>query len=183
MKHGYKKVTLSTQRGFTLVELITIIILLGIMSIAVVPRFTGTSGFAEYAIQKRMLNALRNIQLKAMHDTRANFCYKLILDTDTTPEFGPPTDSFLNGQEAASCATNIDFASNAFLRSDAGEMSDEGLSLQFNDGTNSISYIAFTSMGQPLTSANNCASGCEISISGEDSVGICIANQGYIYAC
>lgn len=174
---------LRSQRGFTLVELITIIILLGIVGIAVVPRFTGTSGFAEYAIQKRMINALRNIQLKAMYDTRANFCYKLLLDTDSSPEFGPPTGSFLSGQETASCGSAIDFTSDAFLRSDAGEIASEALNLASTDGTNNISYIQFSSLGKPVTSASNCALGCTLSITGEDTVNVCIASEGYIYAC
>jgi MSHA pilin protein MshC len=174
---------LKPQLGFTLVELITVIILLGIMSIAVVPRFMGSSGYSEYAVQKRLLSALRNIQLKSMHDTRSDYCYKLIFDTSTNPEFGPPTASFLSGQQSASCGNTIDYTSSSYLRSDLGELANDKLLLQVNDGASSATFIQFTNSGTPLTDVGTCSSGCEISVIGEDAAKICVASEGYVYAC
>lgn len=174
---------LKPQLGFTLVELITVIILLGIMSIAVMPRFTGSSGYSEYAVQKRLLSALRNIQLKSMHDTRTDYCYKLNFDTSTSPEFGPPTASFLPGQQSASCGNTIDYTSSSYLRSDLGELANDKLSLQFNDGTSSASFMQFTNRGTPITDVGSCSSGCEISVIGEDAAKICVASEGYVRVC
>lgn len=176
-------IVIKAQQGFTLVELITVVILLGIVSISIAPRFTGSTGFSEFAFQKRALSALRNIQLKSMYDTRPNFCYKFILDTDASPEFGPNTASFLAGQESASCVDTIDFSSDGYLRTDSGEMAAESLSLNALDGVLPISFLQFDSLGQPSSSAGSCSAGCTISFIGEQSANVCIASEGYIYAC
>lgn len=174
----------SAQQGFTLVELITVILLLGIVSIVIVPRFSGTSGFAEYAMQKRVVSAMRNIQLKAMNDTRSGYCYRMIFDLDSTnPQFGPSTANYLSGQQAASCATSIDNSSEAFMRSQVNEIAQEGLILNALDGANSISFIQFDNMGRPSTNVSNCASTCRISLTGESTAAICVESEGYVYAC
>lgn len=180
---GFTVTSNSAQRGFTLVELITVVILLGVLSIVVVPRFVDGTGFAEYAFQKRALGILRNIQIKAMHDTRPNFCYKFNVVTGTDAEFGVSTSSYLNGQENASCANTIDLSSPAFLRTEPGEMSSEDISLTANDGPNLFSFMQFDSMGKITTSSGTCANGCSIKFIGENTARICIAGEGYMYAC
>lgn len=171
------------QQGFTLVELVIIVVLLSIIAIVAVPRFTGNTGFTEYAMQKRLLGALRNLQLKAVYDTRANVCYKMILDTGSSPEFGPTTDSYLSGQEATSCASSIDYEADAFTRSDLDEIANDGLSFSAIDTAQTISFVQFDNIGRVSTSEGNCASTCTLSFSGENVASICISSEGYIHAC
>lgn len=173
------------QQGFTLVELVTVVILLGVLALAVAPRFMGSSGFVEYALQKRLIASLRNTQLKAMFDTRSSFCYRTILVTGSSSSaaFGPSSKSYLSGNESASCSTNIDSTSPSFLRSSDGEINAEGISLSALDNSTSITYLQFDNYGKPYTSAGTCASGCVISFTGESTAKICVADQGYVYAC
>jgi MSHA pilin protein MshC len=58
--------TSSRQTGFTLVELIVVIILLGILSVYAAPRLFGTSGFSVYAAQEQAITIIRQIQLGSM---------------------------------------------------------------------------------------------------------------------
>ncbi|WP_416307203.1 prepilin-type N-terminal cleavage/methylation domain-containing protein [Neptunicella sp. SCSIO 80796] len=57
------------NRGFTLVELIVVIIIVGILSVVAAARFQGKGGFSGFASQKQLVSALRNIQQQAMQDT------------------------------------------------------------------------------------------------------------------
>lgn len=180
-----QQTSFKAQQGFTLVELIIVIIVLGILALTILPRFTGSSGFAEYALQKQLLGALQNTQLKAMYDTRNNFCYKINLITGTSPTsaFGPSTASYLVGNESNSCGSVVDNSSPYFLRTEAGQISSDGIALTALDNTTPISYVQFDNMGRPFTSAGRCANGCTISFTGESIAKVCIANEGYVHAC
>jgi len=171
------------QRGFTLVELVVIILLLSVLSLVALPRFTGSSGFTEYGMQKRLVAALRNLQLKAIYDTRPSFCYKMLFDTSSSPEFGPSTASYLGGSEATSCGNAIDYNSQSYTRSELGEIAASGLSFSTLDASTPISYIEFDNIGRARTSAGSCAANCTFSFSGESTVNVCVSGEGYIYAC
>jgi MSHA pilin protein MshC len=176
---------LQAQQGFTLVELVTVVIVLGILALSVAPKFVGPSGFTEYALQKRIVASLRNIQQKSMYDTRSSFCYQLnvVTGSATSAAFGPSTASYTNGNETASCSTTIDNTSASFLRTQGSEISDNGLSFSATDGSSPITYIRFDNMGRPLTSAGTCATGCSLTFSGQSAATTCISDQGFVHAC
>ena len=171
------------QSGFSLIELVTVIAVLSVLAFTVVPRFFGSAGFAEYAYQQQFVAAMRNLQLKAIYDTRSDFCYKMILDTSSTPAYGPSSDSYLAGQQSASCGNTIDSASADFLRTQNDEISDADLSLSAQDNGVGITFIQFDNFGRPSTSAGSCSATCRISFTGEETLSVCIEAQGYIYAC
>jgi MSHA pilin protein MshC len=177
--------SLRAQQGFTLVELITVVILLGILAIAVAPRFSDRSGYSEFSLQQRLIAALRNTQLKAMYDTRSDFCYRMILQvaTNGNHQFGPSSASYVNGQQSNSCGVSIDAASDDFLRSEDGEIQSAGLQMQTRDGASAFNYIQFDNLGRPQSNAGSCASTCTVTFSGESDTRICVESQGYIYAC
>jgi MSHA pilin protein MshC len=176
---------LKAVQGFTLIELVTVVIVLGIIALAAIPRFIGPSGFAEYALQKRLIASLRNTQLKAMFDTRPNFCYKinLVVGNGADAAFGPSTAVYLAGDENASCAATIDATSPSFLRTEAGEISAEGVTLSAQDNDSAITYVQFDNLGNALTAEGTCTLGCTFTFTGESAVTVCVADQGYVYAC
>jgi MSHA pilin protein MshC len=167
--------------GFTLVELIIVIILISILSVTVFSRFSGTSGFSEYAYQARLISALRNMQTRAMHDTRDDYCFQINFDSGL-PAFGPPTLSYTTGSSADTCQTSIDFTNADYLTTSATEMTAAQVSLSTLP---SFSSIAFNSLGQPVAATGEltCSSRCEIILTGESAVSVCIESQGYIHAC
>ncbi len=80
--------------GFSLVELVTVILLLGIVSAVVLPRFTSRDGFVEYAVRDQFISAFRFAQQRAMYD-HSGSCYSVDIDANG---FSPNKDgaSFSN---------------------------------------------------------------------------------------
>jgi MSHA pilin protein MshC len=67
--------------GFTLVELVTVILLLGILSAVILPRFSSRDGFAEYAVRDQLISTFRLAQQRAMYD-HSGACYRLFINSD-----------------------------------------------------------------------------------------------------
>ncbi|WP_395339868.1 Tfp pilus assembly protein FimT/FimU [Ningiella sp. W23] len=175
-----------TQRGFTLVELITVLVVLGIVSIVAIPRFSGTDTYAEFALQQRLKTALRTLQIKSMYDTRAGFCYKLnvsISSSSTEAAFGPATNNYQSGNESNTCANTIDFTAPSYLRSASNELSAQNIDIEALDSGLAISFVEFNSLGQPISSRGQCTAGCELSFIGAATAKVCISSQGYVHDC
>lgn len=62
--------------GFSLVELIVVLILLGIMSAVIIPRWSGGSGFEERGFRDQVISALRYAQKSAIA-ARRTVCVNL----------------------------------------------------------------------------------------------------------
>ena len=169
------------HKGFTLVELITVIILISILSVSVFSRFSGTSGFVEYTYQARLISTLRNMQTRAMYDNRDGYCFKVILDTSATPAFGPPVLTYAPiGDKDDTCGSAIDYNNPDYLTTNATEMSKEGVGLTT---TPNFDYIDFDGLGRPKQGGADCSASCKITLTGETTVSVCIESEGYIHAC
>ena len=59
-------------RGFTTVELIVVLVLLGILAAYAAPRFTGRGGYAELTVQQDLIQSIRFAQQLAMSRTDQN---------------------------------------------------------------------------------------------------------------
>lgn len=183
--------------GYTLLELIIVIIILGVLAVSAYSRFAGKDGVVEYTYQARLISSLRAMQMRAMQDTRDGYCFQVNL---SAAAFGPPDFTHtapgnpnlaykLAGSAAEiarTCSTAIGSLTPDYLRTNGNEMAEEGLSL---DGIASINHIGFDSLGRPVNNSNpanpvaQCTSGCRIDIKGVTSAGVCIEPQGYIHAC
>ncbi len=84
--HAVARTAPRKQTGFTLVELIATIILIGILAVAVAPRFSGAGTYSEYALRDQLLSSLRFAQQRAMYDHQEQSCYRLFIDAN---QFGP----------------------------------------------------------------------------------------------
>ncbi len=80
---------MTRHRGFSLIELVSVIVLLSVLTVSIAPRFTSRDGFAEYAARDQLVSAFRTAQQRAMVDHSGN-CYRLNIDTTPGGEgFGP----------------------------------------------------------------------------------------------
>lgn len=57
------------QRGFTLIELVVVLILIGILAAYAAPRFTGRGGYSELAVRQDLKQSIRYAQQLAMSRT------------------------------------------------------------------------------------------------------------------
>lgn len=71
--------TLQVSKGFTTIELVVVIILLGIMSAAIIPKMFSMQGFSERAYINEVLNKLRAIQLRSMQQTNTANCHSITI--------------------------------------------------------------------------------------------------------
>jgi MSHA pilin protein MshC len=158
---GYSSIKVA--HGFTLIELIIVIIILGILSVTVMPKFFTSKGFSEYAYRTDVIAKLRLIQTKAMQQTDSDvrFCHRVLV---TAKKLGAPED----------CDASPNFATQ--WQDSAARLqinSNDDITFSTNVAGNSFT---FDSMGRP-----SCGS-CTITISGVQSVSVKIESEGYIHA-
>ncbi len=71
------------QSGFTLVELVIVMILLGLLAAFVIPRLTSKSSFEEHAVRDQLISRLRLAQMQSMAASpvkaTGNECYWVVV--------------------------------------------------------------------------------------------------------
>lgn len=161
-----------SQSGFSLVELVTVIILLGILAASILPKFTGSSSFEAHAYRPQLIAALRLTQQRAMQQTNSDdgYCHQIVLD-DEQARYGVPN--------RLDC-TVVEFP-NDWKVGGTGLVVDSKHQVTFAiSGQTNPSQIAFDSSGRPL---EDCAAGCVVNVIGADeTVQIKIESEGYIHA-
>ncbi|MBU3020639.1 type II secretion system protein [Aestuariibacter sp. A3R04] len=172
--------------GFTLLELVIVLVIVSALSVTAIARFQSDSGYKEIVLQKRLLSALRHMQLQAMYDER-DVCYRMAFDyTPGAQGFAPTVSRFSTASAASSCHSTPNFSSTPALRTDPGELSAMKVTMNGYDGRAVVpAHIGFNTFGEPLTDGARCRSleGCAIWFTGEDTVGVCINAEGHIYEC
>jgi MSHA pilin protein MshC len=163
--------SLIKSRGFTLIELLVTIIILGILSVTVVPRIFTSSGFEAYAYRTELISTLRNIQLRAMQQTN---------DTPTCRQVKISSDKKTLGLLRTDTANLDNCETNQWFDTTAGETTsvkvDDDHSVTFSYSDTGV--FSFDQMGRPI----DCATPCEIYIEGEETLTITIEEEGYIHA-
>jgi len=149
--------------GFTLVELIIVIIILGIVATFAATRFSGTSNFSIFSAQEQSISVIRQIQVNRMQSnvSAANDSFRLAINSDC---LGSVTACNLN-------LANSTQRQQAEARSD--HVREEGISFS---PANTV--VDFDLLGNPSISA-----GVNITINStttSNSARICINSQGYV---
>ena len=153
-------------RGFTLVELIITLVILGILSVTVGPKFLGSSTEDAYSYRDRVLAALRTTQLRAMQNSAIASCHKLYISAVLIA--GPTTDTCNGG---------------------ADPNNQDDLVVKIDTQRSEIVFTALDGQGSLFTEINfdplgrsdrNCNNTCRIDVG---LAGVCISGEGLIYAC
>ncbi len=152
------------KSGFTLIELVIVIILLGILAATAIPKFVGNDGFEAQAYRDQLVQLLKTVQQQAMscdvncrdgRETNPYACNKVIIEND---RFGIPANC-----NDSSLPTSFDVPQLGISQAEAD--------------TSAISFSTHTIEFDSLGIVSSCA-GCNIDISGEQ---IRIESQGYIH--
>ncbi|MFB0998680.1 MAG: prepilin-type N-terminal cleavage/methylation domain-containing protein, partial [Colwellia sp.] len=152
---------LMSSRGFTTIELVVVIIIIGILAVTIIPKMQSTGGYEEIIYQDETVTKLRSIQLRAMQNTSGSECHDVLITSD---KLGIPGDS---------CTS---FADNTLNSTTIVKIIDHEVEFEYAGGS---SLFHFDHLGRPV----NCVSPCEISIVGEEqTLIVAINDQGYIYA-
>ncbi|PML11771.1 prepilin-type N-terminal cleavage/methylation domain-containing protein [Vibrio breoganii] len=158
-------------KGFTLVELIVVIIVVAIMSLYAASKFIGVSQFSAQAAQQQGIAVIRQIQLGRMQSN--------IKDSETLHNRFRLviTGKCLGSQQACTSTTNEPFSHKVVI---------EDQDMSFNPPLS----IDFDLLGNPVTcslpggEASPCGYPIKIHIaSSAEFEHICINSQGYVYGC
>jgi len=163
------------QQGFSLIELVVVIIIIGILSATVLPKFFSSKGFEEYGYRTEIISTLRAVQLRAMQQSES-YCVGM-----NSTHLGVVWDNANQRITASStdCSTPFSFSS-AYAESanDTLEVkveSNHSVAFTMARGT---MPLTFDKWGRPNSCPNN---GCLIEITGSDTLSVVIESQGYIH--
>ena len=172
--------------GFTLVELIIVVLLLGIVSATALPRFLGKAGVEETTTQDQLISVLRRMQNQAMQQTSAAFCHQLLL---TQTQLGAPN---INPCDLIPANTQLTTAANPDSGLQFRLDANSGIVLRLFDHVNAANGAVqtlpfsfnFNSLGQAVDNSRaRFQNGLRIQIAGAVTYSVCIESEGYIHPC
>ena len=160
--------------GFTLLEMVIVIIIIGILSVTVLPKFFNSSGFEEHTYRAEVISVLRAIQLRAMQNTDGS-CYQVLIKAK---QLGRPDIGVCNGNSPPSPPS---FSGSWNSNSD----SNTSVVVSHNDVSFLVGgfglYFEFDDLGR-FTNCNCSGPYIDIVIKGESNLKVRIEQEGYIHA-
>lgn len=156
---------LKSNSGFTLVELIVVILLLAIVSSVAISRFGGRQSYELYALQEQVSSVVRQVQLNRMQSN---------MDMSVSGAESLRLVAANNCIGSQSACDNL-----SETRSDV--IASDDYSFSSVPSSNYSSPIEFSLLGNP---ENTASSGVQITISSNNSsdrAWVCINSQGFVY--
>lgn len=132
-----------SQRGFTLVELIMVIVVLSVLAVFAAPRIFSNSDFYAHGFHQETMALLRYAQKTAIAQRRM-VCVNF--DTSTTPNSATLMTESPTGTGTVSCAVNV-----------VGPKGESPAKIKAGSGVSyaSASNLIFNGLGQPVSTARS----------------------------
>lgn len=159
------KFPMARQVGFTLVELVTTIILISILAVVVLPRLFTQSSYSAYSLRNEFIAELRQVQQKTLNNT--DRCFRV-----TVSNTGYQVSQFSTRNEAVCSGTALS-PNPLYTQAFQG-----GAQLVLVSTNSSNFSLDFDSNGRLFPSCN----GDCIRVTANDTVMINVSSEGYIYA-
>ncbi|WP_045620605.1 prepilin-type N-terminal cleavage/methylation domain-containing protein [Vibrio vulnificus] len=151
------------QAGFTIVELIVVIILISIVSAYAASRYIGTGSFSAYAAQEQAISIIRQLQVYRMQSNTTN---------SANPNFELTASGGCLGSTAGCTAASTP---------QAAESRSEVMRLDGVSVSSTISPIRFDLRGNPLQTNGSALNSVTITFTASgESASVCINSQGYV---
>ncbi|MGX9461955.1 pilus assembly FimT family protein [Shewanella sp. A14] len=151
------------QLGFTLVELVTTIILIGIIAVAVLPRLLSDSSYSAYTLRNEFISELRQVQLKAMQNT--DQCYQVDVNASGY------TLRYFSDRSGNSCSKPF--------RTEQPQTFSGGANITLVSNASQVFSITFDNLGRMLSPA--CSGYCFNAVA-DETLAIAVESEGYVHA-
>ena len=142
------------SRGFTLIELIIILVIIGILAVSAAPVFFDNSGTQSQVVRQQAISILRSIQLQAMQDTTSSYAAEVSPNTLGAPPFTEENNRQISN------VNNVTFSFSGSLPA----------------------TIGFDGLGRPTEQCSGGCTVTLVESSGI-SRDVCINSEGYINEC
>lgn len=157
--------SMSKQAGFTLVELVTTIILISILAVVVLSRLFTQSSYSAYSLRNEFISELRQVQQKALNNT--DRCFRV-----TVSGTGYQVSQF-SARNGAVCSGTALSPNPLYTQAFQG-----GAQLALVSPNSSDFSLDFDIDGSTSLACN----GPCINVIANDTVMINVSSEGYIYA-
>ena len=160
-----------SRRGFTLIELVIVILLTGILAAFAVPKLLGKGGVETQTVRDELVARLRLIQTANMNEPTVR-CSQLVVEPT---QFAHRTQA-ISGANCPAAGSIASWDSDTRSR---GRIVATTASTTFSLGSKTSFAIRFDLMGRPL---GDCAGGCVLQVNnGTEISRIRIESEGYIH--
>lgn len=181
------------MKGFTLVELLIVLVVVGLLSVSASPLFFGTGSAEVDAVRQNTKSVLRNIQQSAMQNTNPG-CQAAVIAREMIAEWaGDCEQAAYSGIQPST----REAATVTGLAEPSLEVSDGSISRSIN--ASRFALLQFSNLGEPedvaiysrplptdpyqRQQALNPPIKIDFSLDGGPPLSLCINTTGYIYDC
>lgn len=163
----------NNDNGFTLVELVVVILVLSVLAVSVVPRLTSPkAGISAVTDRDQLISLLRSVQTRAMQNTEDSDCHGVNF---TNSNIGMAAQANDDSCDLSNFLTNPD-DNDGFLN-----LAPENSYTALNSLSVAVNFVGFDDYGRPVDTANNNLGRIIITFDSIESV--CIESEGYIHVC